>query len=659
MAENQNKIYDLVFSGFGASSCILIKKLHDHDMLRGKNILIIDPLEKKTNDKTFCFWAKETDPIVQEFKDEISHSWGKISFDGHEACSIDPLRYHHISCEKLYDSTRKILKTYDVEFAIDSVINIEDGKIAVLKAAKGEYMGLKVFDCRTPKLNTNYNKNQNIWQSFIGYKVRFKHGHLEINACTLMDFNIDQSDFTQFVYMLPFSENEALIELTRFGSEIINEQYAKKVLDDHIYKVHGEFEVVDIERGKIPMFMDLPLDRSSKNVVTIGSRANKVKPSTGYAFKNMFAHAERIIKDKDLIVVSNKHKSRFRFYDSLLIYILSIWPHFGKKVFQRLFSVKETRYILRFLDEGTNIVEDISMFSKLHIGIFLRALGVYLFEKSRPLFPVFFVTFIYFLLRIILPHQVDLIMYAIMIIGLLVIGIPHGAIDHKTGTFSSRGTINIYFLTIYLAIMGIVYIAWVFLPTASLIAFIIYSAWHFGQTDMQDWRISSSVISFLWGILFFIGLLSGHIEGLNSILQSLQISIIENSSVFDIVFLTSVAISIMLSIIYRNLMWFFLSSFLALSYYIPLILAFSIYFIFHHSYRGWTHLRDSLDETNWGLYKIALPFNLGAVILFLIVFLQIDQNWTENIAMFFIFISCISLPHILCMHFFYKKEIRD
>ena len=47
--------YDIVFSGFGASSCILINELHKKNELQNKRILIIDPSEKKPMTKRFVF----------------------------------------------------------------------------------------------------------------------------------------------------------------------------------------------------------------------------------------------------------------------------------------------------------------------------------------------------------------------------------------------------------------------------------------------------------------------------------------------------------------------------------------------------------------------------------------------------------------------------
>ena len=106
--------YDIVFSGFGASSCILIHELHKKNELQNKRILIIDPSDKKANDKTFCFWAKPSDDIIEDYKEIVTHSWSKVMIDQKQKREINPLKYHHISCEGLYNKTREILKQYDV-----------------------------------------------------------------------------------------------------------------------------------------------------------------------------------------------------------------------------------------------------------------------------------------------------------------------------------------------------------------------------------------------------------------------------------------------------------------------------------------------------------------------------------------------------------------
>ena len=57
--------YDFIFTGLGASTCVLLREMNKRDLLENKNILIIDPSRKNENDKTFCFWAKKTDAYLK------------------------------------------------------------------------------------------------------------------------------------------------------------------------------------------------------------------------------------------------------------------------------------------------------------------------------------------------------------------------------------------------------------------------------------------------------------------------------------------------------------------------------------------------------------------------------------------------------------------
>ena len=215
------------------------------------------------------------------------------------------------------------------------------------------YEAHMVFDSRPPEIKTPLSEKQNIWQSFIGYKVKLEDAVLDENTCTLMDFNVNQDGGTQFVYILPYSNSEALIELTRFGKEKINTEVAQRDLEKYIQNNYGSFKINEVERGAIPMFMDMPKSQQSKKIIPIGTRAHMVKPSTGYAFKNMYKHAKTLSTSLGQSSVKQKSSSRFKFYDRLLIFILAVWPQMGKPIFNRLFSSQSLSHILRFLDENT------------------------------------------------------------------------------------------------------------------------------------------------------------------------------------------------------------------------------------------------------------------------------------------------------------------
>lgn len=75
-----------------------------------------------------------------------------------------------------------------------------------------------------------------------------------------------------------------------------------------------------------------------KDVVLLGARNYKVKPSTGYAFKNMYHHASELANSlsnlknlKELNVKNAKAPTgRFAFYDSLLLHILKTSLKMGR-----------------------------------------------------------------------------------------------------------------------------------------------------------------------------------------------------------------------------------------------------------------------------------------------------------------------------------------
>ena len=646
------KKYDYIFAGFGASSCILVHELSRKGLLENKSILAIDPSEKKVNDKTYCFWAEENDEITKDFAPLASHSWSKVAIDQHPAQRISPLTYYHINSLDLYNSAKKILEQHNGVFLNTAVNNICEQETTIIETNHGIFESRTIYDGRPPDTDDRQSTHQNILQSFIGYKIKLRESKLDPESCTLMDFNVAQQSHTQFVYVLPFSDQTALVELTRFGSKVISQKESETILKEYIEKHYGDYEIIGTEQGVIPMFMDLAKPPSLKNVVPIGTRANKVKPSTGYAFKNMYTHAKAITNGSQPKAVS----ARFRLYDRLLILILALWPEKGRPIFQRLFAVKKTSYVLRFLDEKTSLWEDASMFYKLPVGVFLKACFVLSMKKSRSIALLFGPVLLFYILNYFSPNIANIVLYILLFLGLVAVGIPHGAMDHMTEALSNTKRITLPFVMKYMGLMALVYVLWVVSPGIAVLSFILYSAWHFGETDTQEWGIYSPLIGLCWGVLFFIGCFASHLPELNNVLSLLGAGVIDLYINPQDLFLASIALSVLLASYNKSIQWIFLLAFLLLSQWMPLIISFGIYFIFHHSYKGWSHLKQALGESDISLFKNALPFNIGAIVLFFIFFLNPSATFEANTSVFFVFISCISFPHIFCMHRFYTLK---
>jgi hypothetical protein len=79
---------------------------------------------------------------------------------------------------------------------------------------------------------------------------------------------------------------------------------------------------------------------------------------------------------------------------------------------------------------------------------------------------------------------------------------------------------------------------------------------------------------------------------------------------------------------------------------------------------GWSHLKQGMKVNNTALYMKALPFTISALVLFAAFIFLLSNNYLSNfnenlITIFFVFISCISFPHVMAMNSFYKKRVQN
>jgi hypothetical protein len=77
-----------------------------------------------------------------------------------------------------------------------------------------------------------------------------------------------------------------------------------------------------------------------------------------------------------------------------------------------------------------------------------------------------------------------------MLFAVSFFGVPHGATDHLVASDIFKGafprTWLLVFIALYLALMGIVILAWNLFPSASLVAFLFMTIVHWGLGDVED-----------------------------------------------------------------------------------------------------------------------------------------------------------------------------
>lgn len=266
----------------------------------------------------------------------------------------------------------------------------------------------------------------------------------------------------------------------------------------------------------------------------------------------------------------------------------------------------------------------------------------------------------------IFPNYFNTIQYFFFAVGLLSVGLPHGAIDHLLLTGLYHNKINYQFILRYIALFFAYFILWILLPNLSMLIFIAYSIWHFGQCDMQEWNLhkNNNLKIIFWGTLLFGIILLGHLNETNSIIVNLGVlPLTIPMSISSKIGPILVAVGLIWSLVERKMAMTYSVLMLAIGLFLPLLTSFAVYFIAQHSIYGWIHLKKGLKTNNLSLYKKALPFNLGAVLFFIltIYLVQIGSLKTEKTdftALFFMFVACISLPHVIAMNKFYQKTFK-
>lgn len=239
-----------------------------------------------------------------------------------------------------------------------------------------------------------------------------------------------------------------------------------------------------------------------------------------------------------------------------------------------------------------------------------------------------------------------------LVVGLVTIGIPHGAVDHllDSGMWNAKQTPA--FILGYLAKAAAMALLWIYFPTPAFVFFIVYSAFHFGEADGKQWGFSR-IESVLWGCSVITYMLCTHSEETTAIIQTMDIGMrcpaIPFYSLLPWLAWSAVRRSTTLAI---TVMWIMAASML------PLLAEFGMYFIGQHSFTSWVHICKQLGRSQRSVWLHALPFNIGAWLLlgfFVWMWPHSEYSATAYSGTFFIFVACISFPHVVEMHWMYKN----
>ena len=371
--------YDYIITGSGASGLMLAYRMANDSFFDNSSILIIDKEKKNSDDRTWCFWENGEG----EWDELLHKSWDKILFESNIYKNTIPLQsyaYKMLRSGVFYDKLWNFINTKNnIRFIEDTVVDIKGSTNgAIVETLKSKYFTTKLLN--SIDLNKNYTLQKKypvLLQHFCGWFIETDKNLFDDSIATFMDFTVDQKRNTRFMYVLPISPNKALFEYTLFSKEVLTkEEYESELLKYLAIKSITEYTITEIEQGVIPMTSYKFWEQNSKNILHIGTVGGWTKASTGYTFKNTSKKTIQLIA---FLKAENdfthfRKKTRFWWYDLLLIDVLSSYNHLGSKLFSTLFKRNSLKNVFRFLDEETSFIEDLRIMLSMPPLRFITAL---------------------------------------------------------------------------------------------------------------------------------------------------------------------------------------------------------------------------------------------------------------------------------------------
>jgi lycopene beta-cyclase len=369
---------NLIIAGSGLSGLTLALECAGRPWFQDKKILLIDRDDKSRNDRTWCFWSKDSEPLPP-FEHKI---WEKCLFYGKDVekvLDIAPYCYHMIRGLDYYNWAKNELGKHPNIQSIQANILDIDAENGVVKTAQGDFQGEWVFNsARLNAAGKTYAVDGAQWsgpspngehssahtfllQHFKGWIIETSSPAFELNAVTFMDYRLEQHGETRFVYVLPFSETRALIEFTVFSPSLCPAEVYDAELRRYISEVLKikDFQVAEEEFGVIPM-TDLPLSPiGGRKMINIGTAGGFVKASSGYAFLRTQRKIRKFVDAWEKTGAPNplvlQSSLMFRAFDSIMLRVLREKLVPGKDFFSLLFKKLPAPLVLRFLDEDASL----------------------------------------------------------------------------------------------------------------------------------------------------------------------------------------------------------------------------------------------------------------------------------------------------------------
>lgn len=362
--------YDFILAGGGVAGLSLAYHLL-RDPHAGNRILVVDRSFTERRNHALSFWTAQPTP----YEPIVAHTWRRLQVAGPGFVrqeSLTHLCYQTIRALDFYDFVYDALDAAPTATRLQgTVTRIEEGPHgATVWLDDRPFHAPWVFDSRFNRRDFRPAPDAAcLWQHFQGWEIATPTDQFDPGVATLMDLRAPKQaphdGHWRFFYVLPYTARRALVELVTLDGE--GASHALPAYIEHLLGI-DHYHIVSREAGATPLTDHRFPRRLSRHVMSIGTPAGRIKPSTGYGFQRIQADAAAICRS--LQTQGNPFAVPaaprfFHFCDRLMLRCLAQRGKWALPLFSTLLKHNPLQRVLHFLDETASPLESAAISASL------------------------------------------------------------------------------------------------------------------------------------------------------------------------------------------------------------------------------------------------------------------------------------------------------
>lgn len=290
--QTEDNIWDCLIVGGGLAGGLLLQALRTEQP--ALKVLLFEQGTQLGGNHTWSFHGSDVPEDATWLQPLISKNWPayEVRFPKYQR------KIHSTYCSiKAQDFHQKLFSQHGNQILLQSSVRDVRGDSVTLFDGR-TFRAKRVIDARGWSASADADVKRG-YQKFVGLDVKLSKPH-GLTHVILKDVLVPQADGYRFVYILPWSETELLVEDTYYSNTPDLDVAALKsgILDYVSHKGWGVESVIRQEVGCLPLDLyDLPAVKFHPDgPLILGAASGVYQPVTGYTFPQTVACVQALAK---------------------------------------------------------------------------------------------------------------------------------------------------------------------------------------------------------------------------------------------------------------------------------------------------------------------------------------------------------------------------